>query len=62
MEPLKTVLKPIRRGLKVLTQGIKDMQKMLDSIEDSLSSEKTKKRAKTSMAEHLSPIDLGPKL
>ena len=46
MEPLKTVLKPIRRGLKVLTQGIKDMQKMLDSIEDSLTSGKTKKTPK----------------
>ena len=39
MEPVKTVLQPIRSGLKILTQGIKDMQKLLDNIEDALTTE-----------------------
>ena len=46
MEPLKSVLKPIKKGLDVLTQGIKDMQKLLDNIEEALTEDKSKKRAK----------------
>ena len=46
MEPVKTVLQPIRSGLKVLTRVIKDLQKMLDNIEDAHTTEKPKKGAK----------------
>ena len=46
MEPVKTVLKPIKKGLGVLTQRINDMQRLLDSLEKALSTEKTKVRTK----------------
>ncbi len=46
MEPVKTVLQPIKKGLDVLTKRIKDMQKLLDNLEDALTSEKGKARAK----------------
>ena len=49
MEPVKTALQPIRKGLEVLTRGIKDMQKLLDNIEEALATGKPKKitKAKT---------------
>jgi hypothetical protein len=46
MEPVKTVLKPVRKTLDILTQGIKDMQKLLDNIEDALTTGKPKTRTK----------------
>jgi predicted transcriptional regulator len=46
MEPVKTVLKPIKKGLEVLTQRINDMQRLLDNLEKALSTEKTKVRTK----------------
>jgi hypothetical protein len=46
MEPLKRVFQPMKKGLDVLVQGIKDMQKLLDNLEEALSGETPKKRAK----------------
>ena len=46
MDPVKTVLKPVRKSLDILTQGIKDMQKLLDNIEDALTTGKPKTRTK----------------
>ena len=46
MEPLKRVLQPIKKGLDVLAQGIKDMQKLLDNLEEALGGETSEKRTK----------------
>jgi predicted Rossmann fold nucleotide-binding protein DprA/Smf involved in DNA uptake len=46
MDPVKTVLKPIKKGLELLTQRINDMQKLLNNLEKALSTEKAKTRTK----------------
>ena len=46
MDPVKRVLQPIKKGLDLLAKGMKDMQKLLDNIEDSLSVEKPKRKTK----------------
>ena len=42
MIPLKRVLQSFEHGLKVLMEKTQDMQKMLDTIEETLTSEKPK--------------------
>ena len=42
MLPLKKILTTIESGLEMLTQRTKDMQRMLDNLEDALGSEKVK--------------------
>ena len=49
MEPLKRVLQPFKKGLDVLAQGIKDMQKLLDNLEESRGRETSRKGAKAKL-------------
>ena len=45
MEPVKTVLQPVKKSLKVLTQTIEEMQKLVNKLENALTPKKAKTKA-----------------